>query len=142
MPIIGTTLNAIEATKTKVLVEGEVKVNSTPRITGMREVDLDAVGKKAVAMEFTFGSSYEPGLANITVKGELLYVGPKQAAVLKQWKDKETLPQDVSVEVLNHLFRRCLLKIANLADDLQLPPPLDLPRVQAAAPKAAQAEAK
>ena len=89
MPIIGTTLNAIEATKNKVPVEGEVKVNSTPRITGMREVDLDALGKKAVAMEFTFGSTYEPGLANIVVKGEILYVGPKQAAVLKQWKEKD-----------------------------------------------------
>jgi hypothetical protein len=36
----------------------------------------------------------------------------------------------MNVEVLNHLFRQCLLKISNLADDLQLPPPIQLPRVK------------
>lgn len=136
MPIIGTTFMGIEATRKKTIAGGDVKVNSTPKITAMREVDVDALGKKAVVMEFTFGSEYEPGIANIAVKGELMYVGPKQVAVLKQWKEKETLPADVSVEVLNHLFRKCLLKIAVLADDLQLPPPLELPRVQAGKPPA------
>jgi hypothetical protein len=39
------------------------------------------------------------------------------------------LPESVNIEVLNHLFRQCLLKAANMADDLQLPPPLAMPRV-------------
>ncbi len=55
--------------------------------------------------------------------------------VLSSWKKDKKLPENVSVEVLNHLFRRCLLKIAGIAEELQLPPPIQLPMVRPAEKK-------
>jgi predicted transcriptional regulator len=51
--------------------------------------------------------------------------------ILAQWKKDKTLPEDASVEVLNQLFRKCLLKVSNIAEELQLPIPIQIPRVSA-----------
>ena len=131
MPIIGMTLDAMQASRKKG-ASGEIKVNSTPRITEMKEVDVSTLNKKALDMKFEFTTTYAPDIGEIKIGGNLLYLAESNASILKQWKAKKQIPEDVSVEVLNHLFRRCLLKIANIAEDLQLPPPLQIPRVRPA----------
>lgn len=131
MPVIGLTFNLMEA-KRGGAPAGEIKVNSTPRIVTMKEVNVATLKKKALSLGFEFVTSYNPDIGQIKIGGELLYLADKNAAILKQWKKKKRLPEKVSVEVLNHLFRRCLLKIANIAEDLQLPPPLQMPRVRPA----------
>ena len=131
MPIIGMTLDSMQASRSKGAT-GEIKVNSTPRVTNMREIQVSTLNKKALEMTFEFTTTYAPDIGEIKIGGNLLYLAKKNAPILKQWKDKKRIPEDVSVEVLNHLFRRCLLKIANIAEDLQLPPPLQIPRVRPA----------
>lgn len=130
MTIIGFKLSAVEAKRQKDSVKGEIKVNSTPRITDVKESEIQAVDKKALALAFEFTTAYEPDIGTITVSGEIYYIGQNNANVLKQWKTKKAIPEDVGVEVLNYLFRRCLLKISALAEDLQLPPPIGFPRVK------------
>ena len=131
MPIIGMTLSNMQASRKKGAA-GEIKVNSTPKITEMREVSVATLNKKALEMTFEFTTDYAPGIGEIKLGGNLLYLAEKNAPILKQWKAKKQVTEKVSVEVLNHLFRRCLLKIANIAEDLQLPPPLQIPRVKPA----------
>jgi len=131
MPIIGMTLKNIEASRKKAAT-GEVKVNSTPTITSLKEVDVATLGKKAIEMAFEMTTSYVPEIAEIKISGNVLYLTDSGKDIMKQWKSKKQLPSGVSVEVLNYLFRHCLLKIANIADDLQLPPPLQMPRVRPA----------
>ena len=106
-----------------------MKVNSTPKIIDIREMDVPSLGKKALAFDFEFLSEYTPDVASIKVTGEMLYLADKPEEIIKKWKKDKGLPTEVSVEVLNTLFRKCLLKASNLAEDLQLPPPLDLPRI-------------
>ena len=134
MPIIGMTFDKLEANRTNP-ANGEIKVNSAPKVVGMREVTVETINKKAIDMQFEFRTSYAPNIGEIVVGGSLLYLAEKNLPILKQWKSKKTIPENVSLEVLNHLFRHCLLKIANLADDLQLPPPLQLPTVKPAKDK-------
>ena len=129
MPIIGMTLNNMQAGRSKG-VTGEIKVNSTPTITQIREVKVSTLNKKALEMKFEFITTYSPDIGEIKVGGNLLYLAKSNAPILKQWKSKKQIPENVSVEVLNHLFRRCLIRVANMADDLQLPPPVPLPKVK------------
>jgi hypothetical protein len=131
MPIIGMTLDSMQAGRDKGAT-GEIKVNSTPKITEVKEVNVSTLNKKALNMKFEFITKYSPDIGEIKIGGNLLYLAEKNAPILKRWKDKKQIPENVSVEILNHLFRRCLLKIANMAEDLQLPPPLQLPRVKPA----------
>ena len=137
MPIIGMKLDSMEARREKVPEKGEIKVNSTPKITGVKQITLPAIDKKVLALNFDFVTTYSPDIGEVKISGELLYTADDIAKILKQWQAKKMLPEGTNVEVLNHLFRQCLLKVANIADDLQLPPPLAIPRV---APKQKEAE--
>ena len=132
MPVIGLSFRGMEAKRNDAAIKGEIKVNSTPKITDVKEVSISALGdKKALSLSFEFLTKYDPDLAEIKINGEVVYMAEKNAPVLSEWKKKKSLPEDISVEVLNQLFRRCLLKIANMAEDLQLPPPMQIPRVKA-----------
>jgi hypothetical protein len=130
MPIIGFKFESMEAKREKTVFGGEVKINSTPKILSVKEIAVPNINKKALELGFEFSTQYDPGIGSARIKGEVLYLSDKNAQILKKWKSKKTLPDDVNIEVLNHLFRQCLLKIANLADDLQLPPPIQMPRVK------------
>lgn len=130
MPIIGMNFRSMEAKRTKEGSTKEIKVNSTPKITDMKEINIASLNKKALSMSFEFSTKYDPQIAEIKIGGEIVYLAEKNGPILNQWKKKKSLPENVSVEILNHLFRKCLLKIAYMADDLQLPPPVQIPRVK------------
>jgi len=131
MPVIGFGFTSFEAKKGKSSITGEIKVNSTPKILNVREVTMNPFEKKALTFDFDFTTTYAPDVAEIKVGGELLYLAEpaKNNQILKKWKKDKKLPDELSAEILNHLFRRCLIKISNMAEDLQLPPPIALPRV-------------
>ncbi len=132
MPVVGLNFTRIEANRNPIEnLKGEINVNSTPKITEVKEAALQNVGQKALSLEFEFLTTYEPKIGSIKLEGGMLFVTDKHKEVLEKWGKDKALPDDASVEVLNHLFRRCLLKMANLAEDLQLPPPLQMPRVKA-----------
>ena len=133
MPVIGMTLTSMEAKKNKGSFKGGIKMKSTPKITDVKEITVASLDKKALSLAFEFTTAYEPDIGTIKMGGELLYLDKNADATLKEWKATKKLPSKVSVEVLNHLFRRILIKMAALAEDLQLPPPLQLPRVTAEA---------
>ena len=131
MPVIGFSFRSIDAKRNKETVGAEIKVNSTPTVTGIKEMSVPTLGaKKALNFEFEFLTKYEPDVAEINIGGNIIYLSDKNTAILKQWKKEKKIPENVSIEVLNHLFRRCLIRVANIADDLQLPPPLPMPRVR------------
>jgi hypothetical protein len=130
MPVIGFAFNSFEGTREKTKASGEIKVNSTPSITGVKELALPNFKEKALGISWEFTTSYEPHIGTLKVTGEVLYMTKDNKPILARWKKDKTLPDEQSVEVLNHLFRRCLLKTANMADDLQLPPPLNFPLVK------------
>lgn len=130
MPIIGFKFESMEAKKIKSNFGGEIKINSAPKITNITEVNVPTLKKKVLGFGFEFITKYDPEIGEIKITGEVLYMAENQAQILKGWKSKKNLPEKVNIEVLNHLFRQCLLKISNLADDLQLPPPIQLPKVR------------
>jgi len=137
MPIIGLKFDSIEGKRKKENFSGEMKINTAPKIVSAKEIDVKAIGKKAMALGFEFSTQYNPDLAEVKINGEVIYVNEKQQAeILKGWKKDKKLPDDVGIEVLNHLFRHCLIKVAMIAEDLQLPPPLNFPVVK---PKSEQA---
>ena len=131
MPVIALNFVGVKASRTQNPVKGEIKVNSTPKINQVKEVKLPNLGKEALSLEWEFVTEYAPDHGEIRLEGNILFVTDDIQEIVKKWKKEKTLPEDVSVPVLNHLFRKCLIKIAGLADELQLPPPMQLPLVKA-----------
>ena len=126
MPVIGLSLKSIEG-KREANASGEIKVDSIPKILDIKEINVPGVDKKALSVDFEFSTRYEPKIGDLKVGGQLLYVGEAMGDVLKQWKEEKKVPEEASLEILNHIFRKCLVKSSSIADDLQLPPPLAMP---------------
>ena len=129
MPIIGLGFSSLEASKEDGQIDGEVKVNSMPAITNVKELTVPNLTKKALSIEFEFSTKYNPDFARIAINGSIMYMADSNKPVLDEWKKNKRLPEKMSLEVLNYLFRRCLLKASLLAEDLQLPPPMPMPRI-------------
>ncbi len=131
MPIVGFRFTSLEGKRLEdTKTETQIKVNSTPRVTMLKEVDIPTFRDKALSLDFEFTTTYEPKLAEIKIKGNILYLSKDNESVLKSWKKDKKLPDEMNIEILNNLFRKCLVKISSIAEDLQLPPPLQMPRVR------------
>lgn len=129
MSVIGMNLNSVQAKKQALMPKQEIKVNSTPMITGVREIELPNLSKKALSIDFEFSTRYEPSFANISIEGSLLYLSEKNKEIVEEFAKNKKLPEKTSMDVLNYLFRHCLLKASILAEDLQLPPPMPMPKI-------------
>ena len=132
MAIVGLSFNSLEAKRDKEQrIRAEIKVNSVPRINNVKEVTISTLGnKKVLSLAFEFVTNYDPRVGEIKIGGDLLYMTDDNKALLKQWEKEKKLPEKPSLEILNYLFRRCLLKVSNIAEDLQLPPPLPMPTIK------------
>lgn len=132
MPIVGLSFDSVEAKRDKEQrIRTEIKVNSVPRINSVKEVTISSLGnKKVLSLAFEFVTNYNPRVGEIKIGGDLLYMTDDNKKLLKQWEKDKKLPEKPSLEILNYLFRKCLLKVSNIAEDLQLPPPLPMPRVK------------
>jgi hypothetical protein len=130
MTVLGMRFRSLEARREQGGTTPQIKVNSVPKITDVRETNVPMLKQKALSVDFNFVTEYEPKIGSITLAGEIFYITDRNAQIMKSWKSKKELPEDMRIEILNHLFRTCLVRISNLADDLQLPPPISIPRVR------------
>ncbi len=136
MPVVGFTIVDIQAKRGKEIASSKINIVSTPTIKGVKEVDMQGLEKKALEVEFDFLTAYNPDMGSIKISGQLFYISNNDNQLaLDFWKKKKTLPDEEAIEVLNFLFRRCVMKALQLADDLQLPPPINMP-VVTSVPKA------
>ncbi len=130
MPVIGFSIKKIEAKKDREPGAAQITVNSAPTIVDLKETDIPSLNKKAISLQYEFATKYETDVGSIKVEGDLLYLADDNKVIMDRWNKDKTLPEDVSLEVLNTLFRRCLTKMVVLAEDLQLPPPVQFPIVR------------
>ncbi len=129
MPIVGFYLRSIEAKK-KNLPKDRIDISTTPSILNIGKTTIGTKNKEsALDISFEFFTKYEPGVAEIKLEGNVMYIGPKVNEALKLWnKEKKVLPE-VDVEVKNFLFRKCMTIEINLAENMSIPPPLMFPTV-------------
>lgn len=131
MTVVGMTLNSIKAEVKKQLpIKERIEISSSPIIKNLEKKKIGFMNAEVLGIEFEFRTSYNPGVAQIILKGEVLYQAENIDKVIKEWKSKKKLPAEIAVPVLNVIFRRCLKRAIDLADDLQLPPPIRFPVVK------------
>lgn len=137
MSVIGFNIKSINAYLDEKNMKGNVSVNSTPTIESIERRDLSGIGiPDAIAIDFKFVTSYDPKAGEITMTGEILYQVKDAKKSVKQWNDDGKVDDEIMLDVLNTIFRRCLAKAVDLADLLRLPPPLRFPTVTLENPSA------
>ena len=116
--------------------KGKIDINNNVSIKDVIEDNL-SLGKdkqNVIKFIFEFTSKYEPNVGSILFEGELLYMEePKKAKeLLSAWKKDKKLPKEIMGGLLNTILTKCNVQALILSQEVNLPPPIPLPKVQMA----------
>ena len=130
MPVVGMTIRNVSAKRIGEY-QGPAGVNNNVKLVDVNEADLPAVDKKGLNIAYEFKSDYltekKVPFAEIVMNGEVLVVIENTAELVKVWKKDKKLPEDLNLQTINAVLRRCVIKALGLSEDLNLPPPVPLP---------------
>lgn len=117
--------------KNKVTGKVEIKNNAAINSVEKEELTLGDIKQDALKFGFSFTVKYEPDMANIILEGEVLWVEKKEGidAAIKQWKKEKKIKPEIMTPVLNAVLQKSNMQALILAKELNLPPPIPLPRV-------------
>lgn len=113
-------------------VKGKVSINNNVTIKNLEETKLNLnTNKKALKINFDFTSDYTPNIGNILLEGEVIYLvdSNKVDDIVKTWKKNKKLEKDIMTRVLNNVLTKCNIQALILSKDMNLPPPIPLPKV-------------
>ena len=119
--------------------KGKIDINNNVTIKNVEEADI-SLGKdkeNVIRFIFEFTSKYEPNIGNILFEGELLYMEePKKAKeIISNWKKDKKLPKELMAGLLNTILTKCNVQALILSQEVNLPSPIPMPKVQIAAPE-------
>ena len=134
--IIGFGFTKLSAEK-NAQAKGNIDINNNVSIKDVQEDNFSMGKEKQNVLKFTFDftSKYEPNVGSVVLEGELLYVEePKKAKeILNGWKKDKKLDKELMATLLNTLLVKCNVQALILSQQINLPPPIPLPKVQMAA---------
>ncbi|MBU5689575.1 MAG: hypothetical protein QXM68_01405 [Candidatus Aenigmatarchaeota archaeon] len=129
MPVVGYYIRSIEA-KRRNPTKDRVDINTNLKITAMEKANVGIKNKEpSIDISFELHTRYEPDVGEISMEGNVMYIGPNINEALKMWKNEKKILQDVDIEVKNFLLRKCMTIEINLAENMGLPPPIMFPTV-------------
>ena len=122
----------------KEAAKGKIDISNNVTIKKVEEDSLHLGNDKQSVLKFVFEftSKYEPSIGIILFEGEVLYLeAPKKIKeILGTWKKDKKVPKDLMAGLLNTILTKCNIKALIFSQEVNLPPPIPMPRVQAAAP--------
>src|SRR3989338_1780732 len=121
----------------KEAVKGKIDISNNVTIKNVEEADL-ALGKESqrvIKFVFEFTSKYEPNIGAVLFEGELLYMedSKKTKEILSTWKKEKKVQQELMGGLLNTILTKCNVQALILSQEINLPPPIPMPKVQVAA---------
>jgi len=132
MRILGFNFDKISIEKLKDRTEN-LNIKTNIDISEIKKIESDILktNDELVQAKFSYSVKYEPGFADIDIKGTaLLSLDEKQAKeVMKQWKKKE-MPEEFRTFLFNVIMRKASLRSLHLEDELNLPLHLPLPTLK------------
>jgi len=127
--IVSITINSMRAERDEKLL-GKVNVKSNPRVRDVKKGKIESIGKDALEIDFGYTATYsgeKKDVAKIEIEGKMFFLTDEIDKIVKDWKKKKTLPEEVLIPVMNSILRKSLSRAVWLAEELQLPPPIRFP---------------
>jgi len=134
--IVGFGFTKLSAEKNEA-AKGKIDINNNVSIKDVQE-DSFNLGKdkqqNVLKFTFEFTSKYEPNVGTMLFEGELLYMEePKKVKELfNSWKKDKKLPKELMADLLNTILTKCNVQALILSQEINLPAPIPLPKVQVA----------
>lgn len=131
MAIVGFSFTKILAEK-RGPIKGRVSIKNNVSILGVEDAGFSmAKEKKGLRIKFAFDSTYEPEIGVIRFEGEVLLLEEAKvaASILERWAKEKALPAQMVAPILNQVLDRSNIQALVTARELNLPSPIQLPRV-------------
>ena len=133
MTLVGLQFDKIHLEKFKP-ISGKVSVNNNVALKNVEKTDLKFGTSKqnALRITFEFVANYEPKIAKILLLGNITYFDKSEKIddLFKTWKKDKKLPKEILTPVLNTILTKCNVEALVLSREINLPPPVPLPKVQ------------
>ena len=138
MTVVGLQINKILVEKIAP-VKGKVSVNNNVAVKDVEKTDLTFGTTKQDAIRFTyeFTANYEPKIAHILFEGTVTYLDTPTAIeeISKGWKKDKKVAPEIMTNVINSILAKCNIEALLLSREVNLPPPIPMPRVKVNPPK-------
>jgi len=132
MKVLGFNFDVLSAEKMKARPEN-LKINTKIDVDEIKELKNEVLKTKEGLIQVSFAHiiSYEPGFAEVKLKGNvLLSIEDKLAKeILKDWKKKK-MPDGFKVTLFNIILRKATIKALELEDEINLPLHMPLPSLR------------
>lgn len=133
MVIVGFAFNKIVCER-KESKGGNIKINNNISLTDVEEKEL-TLGKdkqKGIRFLFEFVSKYDPGLGEIKLIGEVMYMEDQKKIkeIMASWKKDKKVPKEVMTPIFNNILSKCNIEALLLSREINLPPPIQMPRIE------------
>ena len=115
-------------------VKGKINISNNISIVSVEKTDLTLGSDKQNALKFgfEFTSDYQPKVGLIDLRGEVLYLHDEKkiGEIITQWKKDKKISKEVMADLLNHTLIKCNIQALILSKEINLPPPIPLPKVK------------
>ncbi|MFP4050161.1 MAG: hypothetical protein ACLFVB_00300 [Thermoplasmata archaeon] len=101
---------------------GNLRVDHNSSVTRIKKID-----NNKNELNFRFNINYS-NVGMIKIEGKILFEG-NYPNLAKKWKKDNEMPQDVAQQIHSTIINNCIPEAVILAKELQLPPPIPLPKV-------------
>jgi hypothetical protein len=128
--ITGFTIEKLNIEKTSEKITETVKVHNNLELIDVEQQPLPFKDKKAaIKFKFKYIVKYEPNIGNIDIRGSIIYIGDESDQIIKEFKKEKKLKNEkTGIQILNTISNKCNVRALELSQDLNLPPPFNLPR--------------
>lgn len=132
MTILGVNFLKINVEK-KNAIKGKVNIANNVSIKNVQKADLNigSTKKTSLNFEFEFTSKYEPDFAEMLFTGHLVWMGEEKQVkeIEKDWKNNKKIDKAIMAKIMNAILTKCNIEALIMSRELNLPPPIPLPKI-------------
>lgn len=139
MAIVGFNFTKINVERLSVLT-GKIDIKNNVGIKDIKKksISLGSAKQDGLGIIFHYTSVYEvnkKNVANVNLEGEIIVMeeAAKVKEALESWKKNKKVEEKLMLNILNTALTKCNIQALMLTRELNLPPPIPLPRVQSQA---------
>ncbi len=99
-----------------------IKINHNSSVTKINKID-----PRTNQIDFRFTANYS-GMGVIKIEGSLKFIG-EYPDLADNWRKKNKMPNEVAKKIHTTIINNCIPESVTIARDLNLPPPIPLPKV-------------
>lgn len=132
MTVVGLTFHKIVAER-GAGDKGQIKISNNVIIDDVTQsnITLGSQSQDGLKFSFVYKSAYDPDFGSIELSGTLVFLEePKKTKeILAGWTKDKVLPPEVMKNTMNAILGRCNIQALLLSKEINLPPPVPLPKV-------------